>query len=270
MLTDKEQRDFLIVCYCLSRLDEKALEALHYEKWKDAWQEIGRLFHVSQDAAKNRRDEFDPYFPNPRAGWWQRALRPSRQKVFDDMAGLTDAEVLAKTKAILNEYLQAERLHPDITPIEYEPYAPAIETAADSSLFTEEELAEVPVFAACEAEFGNDIIKRYHSQCCITGTKINAFIEAVHIKNRDYAGKERLDLKNGLCLNLICGAAFRQGYITIDNGYLVRVADTYKRQAQSLLDHVITACDKKELICNPAIYPDKKYLEWHQDNVFLG
>ncbi len=108
MLNEEDRRNMLICCYCLSRLDDRAMAELHYETYKQAFEEMGKLFHVSPNGIKNRRDDFDPYFPNPRAGWWQRPMPKSSQMVFDELAHWSDDEVLNETKRILNTYLRAD------------------------------------------------------------------------------------------------------------------------------------------------------------------
>ncbi len=83
----------LIVSYYLSRCDMKAVRALGYKNFTDAFQKIGDILNENPNNIKNMRDEFDPYFDNGRAGWYQRPLRASRQEIFDEMAQYTDEQV---------------------------------------------------------------------------------------------------------------------------------------------------------------------------------
>ena len=84
----------LIISYCLSRCDKRAVSELGYESFRQAFNEIGIVLGEKASNLKNMRDEFDPYFDNPRVGWYQRALRGSRKEVFDMMINYSDDEVI--------------------------------------------------------------------------------------------------------------------------------------------------------------------------------
>lgn len=92
-----------VVGYCLSRLDKDiVLHALGYNHYKDAYEGIGEKLNKNPNTLKNIRDAFDPYLPNnPRAGWYQRDLRPQNKVIFDCMAKLSDDQVLEIAKSIL-------------------------------------------------------------------------------------------------------------------------------------------------------------------------
>ena len=271
MVYEEDKRNMLICCYCLSRLDQMAMTELHYKTYKQAFEEMGRLFHVSPNGIKNRRDDFDPYFPNPRAGWWQRPMPKLSQMVFDELAHWSDEQVLNETKRILNTYMRADvyALNKNST------VEKKAATSGSNDIFQESKGEyktehETSIYSACEADFSSDVKRRFGGKCCMLGTKVDVFVEAVRVKDSGLQGTERLDLKNGLCLNLICATAFRNGYITVDDNYLVRVAGTYKKQASTLLDYMVSDCDKRPLLCDSSLYPAKEYLEWHQNTIFLG
>lgn len=92
----------LIVSYFLSRCDMKAVRALGYKSFTEAFQKIGDILNENPNNIKNMRDEFDPYFDNGRKGWYQRELRASRQEVFDEMSQYTDKQVENLVKEILH------------------------------------------------------------------------------------------------------------------------------------------------------------------------
>lgn len=79
----------MIVAFYLSKFAEEGLAKLGYHSYRQAFDEIGSCLHVKPNSVKNWRDEFDPYYDNKRKGWYQREIRPSRQKVmlaFDDLS----------------------------------------------------------------------------------------------------------------------------------------------------------------------------------------
>ncbi len=92
----------LIVSYFLSRCDVKAVRALGYKSFTEAFQKIGDILNENPNNIKNMRDEFDPYFDNGRKGWYQRELRASRQEVFDEMSQYSDKQVENLVKEILH------------------------------------------------------------------------------------------------------------------------------------------------------------------------
>ncbi|MCM1541865.1 MAG: hypothetical protein NC121_11455 [Blautia sp.] len=97
----ERKRIGLIVSYYLSRCDMKAVRALGYKNFTEAFRKIGDVLNENPNNIKNMRDEFDPYFNNRRKGWYQRELRASRQEVFDEMAQYTDVQMEHLVKEIL-------------------------------------------------------------------------------------------------------------------------------------------------------------------------
>ena len=55
--------------------------------------EVGRLLGVPANTVKNMRDEFDPLHENPRAGWHQRKMPPSRVAVVRRFGDLDELEL---------------------------------------------------------------------------------------------------------------------------------------------------------------------------------
>lgn len=109
----------------------------------------------------------------------------------------------------------------------------------------------------------------YQRRCAISGEKTLPVLEAAHIKPYSEAGPH--SVTNGLLLRSDLHTLFDDGYMTIDTDYRIDVSkrlhedygngkDYYKYQGGKLLilpEHTI------EL-------PSKEYLEWHNENVFLG
>lgn len=83
----------LIVAYYLSKFDRQAYEHLGFFSITATHKEIGRLLGLKPTSIQNMRDEFDPIHDNPRAGWYQRPLFPSRAKVVEAFQNLTEEEM---------------------------------------------------------------------------------------------------------------------------------------------------------------------------------
>lgn len=83
----------LIVAYYLSKFDSIAYKNLGFSTSSGAHKEIGRILGVKPNSIKNMRDEFDPLHDNPRVGWYQRPLRPSRSNVVESFQDLNEEEL---------------------------------------------------------------------------------------------------------------------------------------------------------------------------------
>jgi hypothetical protein len=110
----------MVVAFYLSKFGEEGLEKLGYRSYRQAFNEVGRSLSVKPNSVKNWRDEFDPYYDNKRKGWYQRGIRPSRQKVmltFDDLSEQAlRAVVLDIIKPESRPKIEAE-LHPALKEI---------------------------------------------------------------------------------------------------------------------------------------------------------
>jgi hypothetical protein len=83
----------LIVAYYLSKFDMTAIKRLGYGNTTETFDNVGHKLSVKRNTVKNMRDEFDAIHDNPRQGWYQRPLRPSREYVVDKFKYLTEKEL---------------------------------------------------------------------------------------------------------------------------------------------------------------------------------
>lgn len=83
----------MVVAYYLSKFNDSAYKALNHGTKIKTHEAIGRALEVNKNTVKNMRDEFDPLHDNRRAGWYQRDLRPSRQKIVELYQHLQEEEL---------------------------------------------------------------------------------------------------------------------------------------------------------------------------------
>ncbi len=83
----------MVVAYYLSKFDKKAYEELGLGNRTESHKKIGYILNVNENTVKNMRDEFDPLHDNPRSGWHQRPLRPSRQLIVEQYQALEEEEL---------------------------------------------------------------------------------------------------------------------------------------------------------------------------------
>ena len=83
----------LIVAYYLSKFNDSAYMTLGFGTKTETHRQIGKILDVKSATVKNMRDEFDPLHENERAGWYQRELRPSRQRTVEACQSLLEEEL---------------------------------------------------------------------------------------------------------------------------------------------------------------------------------
>lgn len=90
----------------LSKYDKKALDSFGFTGFKEAFNMLGYAVETPPSSIKNYRDEFDPYFPNPRQGWHHRKLRDYCRVIMEDTQDLT----FEMFHAIINSFVVDEYL----------------------------------------------------------------------------------------------------------------------------------------------------------------
>lgn len=112
----------LVVAYYLSKYDEKAYETLGLGNRTESHRIIGKILGVNKNTVKNMRDEFDPLHGNKRAGWYQRDLRPSRQKIVEQYQHLEEEELRDLVLEILeNKHILDDDTSSDLIEVLDEP-----------------------------------------------------------------------------------------------------------------------------------------------------
>lgn len=88
-MTNFSTRDkAILIGLYLSKFDEQALKTFGFESVKQAFNALGYSITSKPASIKNYRDEFDPYFPNPRKGWHKRSIREYCKKFLDEFGSL--------------------------------------------------------------------------------------------------------------------------------------------------------------------------------------
>jgi len=113
------------------------------------------------------------------------------------------------------------------------------------------------------------ITDAYQRRCAITGEKTLPVLEAAHIKPYSLDGPHAIN--NGLLLRRDFHTLLDRGYITIDKNLTVEVSHRIKEDFGNGKEYyahhgskLIILPERKEQI------PDLQYLEWHNENVYVG
>ncbi len=117
--------------------------------------------------------------------------------------------------------------------------------------------------------FRSAVLSSYYFKCCITGLSIPDFLVASHIIPWAKNKQERLNPRNGLCLNSIHDKAFDRGFITISPDYTVKVSDYFNdyENDQTVRDFFLKYNNQKINLPDKFL-PSKDFLDYHYQNIY--
>lgn len=120
-----------------------------------------------------------------------------------------------------------------------------------------------------QSEFRNRILASYNNKCCISGLGINQLLVASHIVPWSVNPEQRLNPRNGLCLNNLYDKAFDVGLITIDKNYKIKISNhILKNKDQSAINDYFLPIKDKEIILPDRFKPSSEFIEYHNDVKF--
>jgi putative restriction endonuclease len=117
--------------------------------------------------------------------------------------------------------------------------------------------------------FRKMILASYDCKCCITNLSIGALLVASHIVPWAIDNINRMNPRNGLCLNALHDRAFDSGLITISESNRVvlsrSIRDIPDNESKILRDY-----DGVEIRMPHRFMPDQSFLAHHRDQVFCA
>jgi putative restriction endonuclease len=117
--------------------------------------------------------------------------------------------------------------------------------------------------------FRQMILASYDNSCCITGISIPELLNASHIIPWTQDPKNRLNPRNGICLNALHDRAFDRGLITIGEDWRVIVSPkllTHSNKTNNL--GLITRFNNKKIKLPLRFLPDLTFIEYHRENIY--
>ena len=114
--------------------------------------------------------------------------------------------------------------------------------------------------------FRKRILSVYNFRCCVTGLDVQQLLVASHIVPWSEDPKNRLNPRNGLCLNALHDRAFDRRLMWVDDSFTVRFSPKLKpatKTDETILDW-LTSFAGKTLILPEHFTPDPKLLRRHQ------
>lgn len=118
--------------------------------------------------------------------------------------------------------------------------------------------------------FRSTILSSYNLKCCITGLSLPDFLVASHIKPWAKDRKNRINPRNGLCLNSIHDKAFDKGFITVTPDYKVLVSNFFDEYSkENVVYDFFLKFNNQKIILPDKFLPSKEFLDYHFKNIFI-
>lgn len=118
-------------------------------------------------------------------------------------------------------------------------------------------------------DFRQRILASYNEKCSITGISITSLLVASHIIPWSKNTMERLNPKNGICLNTIHDKAFDKGLITITTDFKVKLSDTILlKRKEANIQKYFMEYENQSIILPDRFSPSIEFLEYHHQNIF--
>lgn len=120
-----------------------------------------------------------------------------------------------------------------------------------------------------QADFRQRVLASYNEQCCFTGINIPSLLVASHIIPWSLNDRERLNPKNGLCLNVLHDKAFDRGLLTVTPDYRIKISKKILNKTnEAVCQEFFLKFDQKIIQLPDRYLPDSNFLIWHNSNVF--
>jgi hypothetical protein len=144
LLTTREK--LIITGLFVSKFDVKGLQALGFNGFSEAFNAIALSLNSNPASIKNYRDEFDPYFPNPRQGWHKRPLREYCKKIMDEYRDWDIDSFAAYLKTEISAIGEIEIIEESANPSEDNTFAKRLITGQAAEKYFETVYSKLPEF----------------------------------------------------------------------------------------------------------------------------
>ncbi len=113
--------------------------------------------------------------------------------------------------------------------------------------------------------FRRIILSSYDERCAITGIKQKEFLVAGHIKSWALDPENRMNPRNGICLNRLHDKAFEEGLFSIQTDGKIEYS---RHLLPATRDKMIAMNDLGRFQEPRRFKPDPAFLEYHRDTIF--
>ena len=150
------------------------------------------------------------------------------------------------------------------------PVAEIVETETTSLLRSGLDKKAVVKVRINQNFFRTMVLAAYQSRCCITGIAVPDLLNASHIIPWSIDEQNRVNPRNGLCLNAIHDRAFDRGLLTITPDYRVLVSTSIKlvSRRSEIVREFLTRYEGETIRLPQKFLPDSSFLDYHNKNIF--
>lgn len=116
--------------------------------------------------------------------------------------------------------------------------------------------------------FRRRVLSTYNNTCCITRLAVPQLLVASHIVPWSKDRANRLNVRNGLCLNALHDKAFDRRLLWITENYTVQVAPDLAKGSLGKLAEAqwLASFDGKPMMLPKKFKPDADLLKWHRES----
>lgn len=117
--------------------------------------------------------------------------------------------------------------------------------------------------------FRQTVLAAYDGRCCITGLHLPELLIASHIVPWASDNTNRVNPRNGLCLNALHDRAFDAGLITVTPDFNIEVSRSVRSSTRDLaVATFLLRFDGHKIRLPDKFAPDPAFLAYHYHNVF--
>lgn len=119
--------------------------------------------------------------------------------------------------------------------------------------------------------FRQMILSGYRIRCSVCALPKEDLLVAGHIIPWSIDASLRMNPRNGICMCVLHDKAFDNGLITIDDNYKITLSSAIKTFAREIsIQRGFIAYEGSEIKLPDRFIPDKKFIEFHRNNIFEG
>lgn len=118
--------------------------------------------------------------------------------------------------------------------------------------------------------FRQAVLTSYGNKCCITGISCVELLNASHIVPWAVDNVNRLNPRNGLCLNALHDRAFDRGFLTVTTDYTVKISKIIVNIFDNnFIKDAFLLFQNNKIILPQRFFPEKAFLEYHNKEIFV-
>ena len=118
--------------------------------------------------------------------------------------------------------------------------------------------------------FRRAVLAAYGGKCCVTGLDLPELLVAGHIVPWSVDKQNRVNPRNGICLNALHDQAFDCGLITLTTDLRIQVSKRIRTAPDTHAKFWLMDFNKAPIRLPDRFLPEKSFLDWHRSNRFLG